>query len=892
MHPDDRAKTAFSTPHGHYEFNRMPFGLKNAPATFQRLMDHVLTGLQGEEMFVYLDDVVLYARSLNEHQAKFNKLAHCLRIANLKLQPDKCEFLRREVAYLGHIIGENGVKPDPKKLKAVKEFPRPNNIKSIRQFLGLAGYYRRFIPAFSKVAKPLTDLLKKEALFRWESTHENAFCSLRDALCKEPILQYPNFSLPFNVTTDASGYAIGAVLSQGPVGKDLPISYCSRILNKAEMNYSTIERELLAIVFATNYFRPYLYGREFTLITDHKPLVWLKSVKDPTSRLVKWSLKLAEYTFKIIYKPGTANANADALSRNPIETKKVLPINTYDSDDSTVHFETKDTMTDNEDSDPDVTANGTDDLDNTSRLATPTLEDENTDSENSSDYERLYSPQTQPRTNNNLNMITKNVGVSRDSLQLRHDNIVIFTDLDGTPCDTGAKLLEQTKLIPHVKDLTLARAKVTNIGKHKLIIIPIKENIANSAKLETIYEAIGSLLSVVRELDLKSVSIAKTQSLDGILWPRIQKNLCNTFESENCCITICLNQILVPKLELREGILAECHSSPIGGHKGVTKTYNKIRHKYHWPNLKKDISDFIKNCTSCQLKKLVRVKSKEPMVLTDTPGAAFDKIAMDIVGPLPETKSGNRYILTIQDALTKYFIAIPLQTTTSIDIAEGLVHNVCNVFGAPRSILTDQGTNFTSSLLKAIAKQYNLKQIKTTAFHPQSNGSLERSHIVLVEYLKHYINKKSEWDKWLTHAMFAYNTSTHEGTRFTPHELVFAKQANIPSADIHTNVALDSTYLEYYLDLVNKIKTSQTVARRNLVGAKIKSKIYYDRNARGQNLSVGQNIYLLKQPTTKLGNQYSGPYQILEVLPRNNVRISYKNGSRIVHKDKVKICKK
>ncbi|XP_043496493.1 uncharacterized protein LOC122520501 [Polistes fuscatus] len=186
MHPDDRAKTAFSTPHGHYEFNRMPFGLKNAPATFQRLMDHVLTGLQGEEMFVYLDDVVLYARSLNEHQAKFNKLAHCLRIANLKLQPDKCEFLRREVAYLGHIIGENGVKPDPKKLKAVKEFPRPNNIKSIRQFLGLAGYYRRFIPAFSKVAKPLTDLLKKEALFRWESTHENAFCSLRDALCKEP----------------------------------------------------------------------------------------------------------------------------------------------------------------------------------------------------------------------------------------------------------------------------------------------------------------------------------------------------------------------------------------------------------------------------------------------------------------------------------------------------------------------------------------------------------------------------------------------------------------------------------------------------------------------------------------------------------------------------------
>ncbi|XP_014614633.1 PREDICTED: uncharacterized protein LOC106792652 [Polistes canadensis] len=375
-------------------------------------------------------------------------------------------------------------------------------------------------------------------------------------------------------------------------------------------------------------------------------------------------------------------------------------------------------MTDNEDSDPDVTADGTGDLDNASWLATPALEDENTAVESCSDYKRLHSPHTQSKINNNIIMITRNVGVSRYSLQLRHDNIVIFTDLNGTPCDTGAKLLEQIKLISHVKDITLASAKVNNIGKNKLSIIPIKENIANSTKLKTIYEAIGSLLSVVRELNLKSVSIAKTQCLNGILWPRIQKKLCNTFDSEKCCITICLNQILVPMLELREEILAECNSSPISRHKGVTKTYNKIRHKYHWPNLKKDIRGFIKNCKSCQLKKLVRVKSKERMILTDTPGAAFDKISVDMVGQLPETKSGNRYILKIQDALTKYFIATPLKTNTSIDIAEGLVYNVCNVFGAPRSILTDQGANFTSSLLKAIAKKYNLKQIRTTTFHP------------------------------------------------------------------------------------------------------------------------------------------------------------------------------
>jgi len=188
MHEPDAPKTAFSTPYGHYQFKRMPFGLKNAPATFQRLMDQALAGLQGTEVFVYLDDIVLYASSLKEHEIKFNKLAERLRRANLKLQPDKCEFLRKEVNYLGHIIGEDGVKPDPQKIDAVKNFSRPGNAKAIKQFLGLAGYYRRFIPSFFKIARPLTDLLKKDRKFEWTDTQELAFTILRKALCSQSLL--------------------------------------------------------------------------------------------------------------------------------------------------------------------------------------------------------------------------------------------------------------------------------------------------------------------------------------------------------------------------------------------------------------------------------------------------------------------------------------------------------------------------------------------------------------------------------------------------------------------------------------------------------------------------------------------------------------------------------
>jgi hypothetical protein len=179
--------------------------------------------------------------------------------------------LRHKVLYLGHVITSKGVKPDPDKIAAVKNFLK--NPKNVKQFLSLASYYRRFIKDFSKFAKPLTDLLKKNASFIWTPLQEKAFIALRDELCKEPILQYPNFNEPFILTVDACGYAIGGVLSQGSIGKDLPITFTSRILNTAERNYSTIEKECLAIIYCIIYFRHYLYGRHFTILTDHRPLV-------------------------------------------------------------------------------------------------------------------------------------------------------------------------------------------------------------------------------------------------------------------------------------------------------------------------------------------------------------------------------------------------------------------------------------------------------------------------------------------------------------------------------------------------------------------------------------------------------------------------------------------
>lgn len=307
VNENDRQKTAFSTQFGHYEFLRMPFGLKTAPATFQRAMDNILRGLQGIHCLVYLDDIIVFSNSLQEHLLKLRTIFDRLRQTNLKVQLDKSEFLRKEVLYLGHTITKDGLRPNDDKIKAVLNYPLPKTTTEIKSFLGLVGYYRRFIKDFAKITQPLTNCLKKRNKIVINQTYIDAFNRCKELLTAAPLLQYPDPSKPFILTTDASNVALGAVLSQGTVGSDKPVAYASRTLSDTEARHSTIERELLAIIWAVKHFRPYLFGQKFQIYTDHRPLAWLYSLKEPNSKLTRWRLRLQEYDFEIIYKNGKQN---------------------------------------------------------------------------------------------------------------------------------------------------------------------------------------------------------------------------------------------------------------------------------------------------------------------------------------------------------------------------------------------------------------------------------------------------------------------------------------------------------------------------------------------------------------------------------------------------------
>jgi transposase InsO family protein len=648
---DDRVKTAFSTAAGHYEYLRMPFGLKSAPSTFQRLMNSVFLGLIGMRCFVYLDDI-LFGESLQEHNERLREVFDRLRQCNLKMEPDKCEFLNTKLSYLGHIVTNEGVKPDPDKVRAIIDFPTPRNTTDVRSFLGLAGYYRKFIPQFSKIAKPLNDLLKKNNQWQWEQKQIDSFGLLKTILTQEPVLQYPDFTQPFILTTDASGFALGAVLSQGKIGQDKPISFASRTLNKAQENYSTIEKELTAIVWACRHYRPYLLGRPFTIVTDHKPLTWMFGVKNPSSRLLRWRLLLEEFDYLVEYKAVKKNVNADALSRNPV---------------------------------------------------------------------------------------------------------VLTT--------------------------------------------------------------------------------------------------------------------MITSKEKQQKILQEMHECPIGGHQGVQRTYDRLKLYVTWPGMYHDVEKYVTHCKTCLKNKFTAPCIKAPFQETDTQFHPWDKIYLDIVGPLQMTE-GYKYILTCQDNLSKYLVAVPMYTQTAEEVALNFMLYVILQYGPPCSFVTDQGTQFMSDIFNRLCKLLKINKLNTRAYRPESNGALERIHKTMIEYLRCFCNSKTtDWDKYLPFTCFVFNTTPHSMTRYTPYEVLFGRKAKI-SGQLQQTPTPVYNFDDIVQDVKRRLQECHEIARANLKQTKQDRVARQSSKVNRPKISTGEKVLLRNEKASKLDPIWLGPYDVVEVDPNgSNVTI-------------------
>ena len=314
-------KTAFVTRKGVYKFNVLAFGLSNAPAIFQRLMDLVLAGLTWQICLAFLDDIIIMSKTFEQHIERLSAVLGRLKEANLKLHPGKCKLFRAKVKFLGSIISKDGIAPDPEKIRTVQEWRVPQSLTESRSFTQLASYYRRHIKNFAEIARPLHELTKKDQPFHWGVAQQQAFEMLKEKLTTAPIVGMPRPNDgKFILDTDASNFALGAVLQQEQDGKVVVIAYASRALDSAEINYCTTRKELLGVVFGLKQFRHYLWGnQQFELRTDHAALTSLFRAPQPIQQQARWLGFIAEFNFKIVHRAGQQHGNADSLSRKPCE---------------------------------------------------------------------------------------------------------------------------------------------------------------------------------------------------------------------------------------------------------------------------------------------------------------------------------------------------------------------------------------------------------------------------------------------------------------------------------------------------------------------------------------------------------------------------------------------
>ena len=729
-------KTAFISHAGLYEYNVMSFGLTNAPPTFQRLMQRVLHGLDWKICLVYIDDVIVFSSTFEDHLVHLAAVFDRLRNANLKLKPSKCHFGRSSVNFLGFIVSAEGILPDSSKINAVKSFPVPRSVTEVRSFLGLCNYYRRFVKDFAKIASPLNRLTRKSVSFVWDESCLCAFQEMKARLCSPPILAYPNFSQPFHLYTDASQHAIGYILGQVIDHKETVISYGGRELNLAETRYSTTEREALAVVDGIKRYQPYLYGSKFYVHSDHGSLTWLMNVKDPTGRLARWALQLQHYDFEIIHRPGKQNAAADALSRRNYESSNSVHSAPIDA----IHHD---------------------------------------------------CPPAAPLHN-----------LQRQDADLF--DIISYLETANLPaCDTKARSL------------------LLSIDSYYL-----DEN--------------GILCH------LWSPGKGKAQSLRS--------------------------HVVIPA-SLRHDILTSCHDDATAGHLGPIKTYEKIRTRYYWHGMFKDIEHWCRTCIDCAMQKHPRNHHKAPLLPIPVDGP-FDRLAMDILGPLPTTHDGNRYIIVFSDYYTRWPEAYALPSVEASRIAQLLVDKILARHSAPRTLLSDRGPNFLASVVKAVCDIMNTRRTLTTAYHPQTDGLVERFNATLCEGLSMYVSThQNDWDRHLSLTLFAYRVAPHATTGESPFYLLYGREPRLPldASLLLPDSNVSNSVAELRARIVKNLEESRQIVSSNTKLAQQRMKAQYDKNAAPVPFDVGMRVWVYtpknrKGLSKKLAHNYHGPYRIVSQL--------------------------
>ncbi|KAG1939020.1 interleukin-1 receptor accessory protein-like 1-A [Pimephales promelas] len=797
MSEADKAKTAFVTPLGFWEWNRMPQGVTNAPSTFQRLMEKCMGDLNLKEALVFLDDIIIFSDTLEEHEKRLLRVLNRLKEFGLKLSPEKCKFFQSSVRYLGHVVSEKGVETDPEKISALKSWPVPRNLKELRSFLGFAGYYRRFIKDYATIVKPLNGLTRGYAPIcrsiknkspaekfldpkqsfgeRWTSDCQVAFDTVISKLTSAPVLGFANPKLPYILHTDASILGLGAVLYQEQNDQLRVIAYASRGLSQSESRYPAHKLEFLALKWSvTEKFHDYLYGADFTVVTDNNPLTYvLTSAKlDATSH--RWLAALSTYSFKMQYRAGKHNFDADALSRR-------------------YHGEVPDRATSCEE------------WELVNHLA-----------------EQLCGPGEVAEISPDI------VAAICQSSLIRSCCSADYNQLDVTLVESlsiHANIIpdcfaeEESHGLPVISPLTH-----TDLKEEQRADPAIREVIY---QLETGEKVSSTVREELPELPLLLREWNRLQLEDGVLYRRRQ--------DEDKLVL----QLVLPPV-LRPTILKSLHSDM--GHMGIERTLDLVRQRFFWPKMAANVENFIKTCGRCVRRKTFPQKAA-PLVNIQT-SRPLELVCMDFLSLEPDS-SNTKNILVLTDHFTKFAVAIPTANQKAKTVARCLWNDFMVCYGFPERLHSDQGPDFESKLIKELCDVAGIKKTRTTPYHPRGNP-VERFNRTLLNMLGTLESKqKTKWREYVKPLVHAYNCTRNEVTGFTPYELLFGRSPRLPvdlAFGLPVRDSPSPSHSQYVKDLRSRLEESYKLTCQNAQKSAKRNKSRFDQRVKPASLDVGDRV--------------------------------------------------
>jgi transposase InsO family protein len=852
---DAQDKSAFVTRGGLWRWKVLPFGLTSAPACFERLMERVLSGLQWKTLLLYLDDVIVFGSTFSQHQQRLEEVLRRFRAAKLKLKPSKCELLRPQVAYLGHVVSSESISTDPKKIEAVKKWTTPQCQTEVRTFLGFVGYYRRFVNSFASIAKPLSILTGQHVPFQWNSEHQHAFETLRDAMLTAPILAYPNPADEYTLDTDASNDGLGAVLSQHQNGEEKVIAYWSKTLSPAERNYCVTRRELLAVIEACKHFRPYLYGRKFKLRTDHASLIWLRQRKEPHDQVARWLEILAEFQYQIEHRPGSKHGNADGLSRQTCsDCKKCKSIEQRDGGPTRQEVEA-------------ALHNPENNL-----LCHLHLEDLTHESPDTCTINPPCNSQE-----------IAHVHVHADA-QLPNTHITCIESDYSTDSDSGLNDsdLESTSSTDQEDFILEANAFHTAVSGTKEIQELAEAQQCAPSDLASIYMHIKDNTEITRgDVDTHGSEFKHLASLKDHLIITKEGVL-----KANILVGKKRRQVSLCPPHWRRDVIWNTHKLM---HQGINRTLWRIQLDWYWPGMAADIRRQIQSCGTCQAAKHGR-KTKPSARQRLYAGRPWQLVSVDLVGPFTKTARGNTMILVIVDHFTRWRDALPLPDGTAISVARMLDDQVFSYFGVPERIHSDQGAQFESNLMQELCALWGTDKSHTTPYHPEGNGVVERGNRDLGDSLRSLLLEadEQEWDLLLPQIMRSIRASPHHTTGETANYMMFGRELRLPDQLIYgKSVERPTTREAYAVQLQERLTKVHDTLRQQQINIRSQDINQEPAFKEGEYVMMA-NRKLKKGQTAKLAEKYVGPYKVIQVFPNRTYHIARDGQASIENETRLK----